>query len=209
MKRCVILSACPVSEKMAGYLRADDHVIACDAGYRNAQRLGIRPDRIVGDFDSAPQPCADKTDLTVLPHVKDDTDTQYAARLALQDGYKEVLILGGLGGRRLEHSIANFSTGLFLTKNGARTVLADEYSELHFLAPDRPLCLPRQDWMYFSVFPLEGVLEGVSIRGAFYPLENARLQMDYPLGVSNEFVADTVQIACRQGYGLVVLTRAD
>ena len=47
------------------------------------------------------------------------------------------------------------------------------------------------------------------IRGAFYPLENAVLTADYPLGVSNEFIADTAQLQCSGGCGLVVLTRDD
>lgn len=93
MSRCVILSACPVPPELAGLLRADDFIIACDAGYQNCARLGRRPDIIVGDFDSAP--CPPQTgEVVVLPHVKDDTDTEYAARLAAEKGFDEVLLLG-------------------------------------------------------------------------------------------------------------------
>ena len=48
MSRCVILSACPVSPALAAALRPDDTIIACDAGYRNCEPLGCRPDIIVG-----------------------------------------------------------------------------------------------------------------------------------------------------------------
>lgn len=183
-------------------------LVACDAGYRNAERLDLHPDLIVGDFDSAPQPKTEHETI-VLPHVKDDTDTQYAAHWLLEHGYDEITLLGALGGARLEHTLANLATGLYLAKNGVNVLLANEHSELRYLVPGRGLILQRRDWKYLSLFPMEGRLTGVCIRGAFYPLENAVLTADYPLGVSNEFIADTAQLQCSGGCGLVVLTRDD
>ena len=105
MARCVILSACTVDPSLAKLLRPEDFIIACDAGYKNCDRLGCRPNIIVGDFDSAACPEQQGDDLIILPHVKDDTDTEYAARLAAEKGFTEVLMLGALGGRRLEHTL--------------------------------------------------------------------------------------------------------
>ena len=93
MARCVILSACPVSPALAGLLREDDFIIACDAGYRNCAPLHCKPHVIVGDFDTAPCPQQEDDEIVVLPHVKDDTDTEYAAKLAVQKGFDEVLLL--------------------------------------------------------------------------------------------------------------------
>ena len=98
MSRCVILSACPVSPALAAALRPDDTIIACDAGYRNCAPLHCRPDIIVGDFDTAPCPAQEGGDTIILPHVKDDTDTEYAAKLASEKGFDEALLLGALGG---------------------------------------------------------------------------------------------------------------
>lgn len=207
-KRAVILSAVPVSPAMGRYLRPDDLIVACDAGYRNAERLGVVPALIVGDFDSAPRPDTDGQTI-VLPHVKDDTDTHYAARWLLEQGCTHITLLGALGGARLEHTLANLSTGLFLAQNGVQVRLADERSELHYLLPDRPLTLERADWQYLSVFPLDGPLTGLDIEGTFYPLQGARLDPEFPLGVSNEFTAPTAVLRCTGGRGLVVLTRAD
>ena len=54
MPRCVIFTAGDQHgiEKHEIGLRHDDFVICCDAGYRLAQRLGVRPDLLLGDFDS-------------------------------------------------------------------------------------------------------------------------------------------------------------
>ena len=166
------------------------------------------PDLIVGDFDSAPQPDTD-SDTIVLPHVKDDTDTHYAAKWLLENGYTQVTMLGALGGARLEHTIANLSTGLFLAEHGVDVVLADTASEIHYLVPGKDLTLQRGEWQYLSVFPWDGKLIGVDIEGAYYPLHGAELVPDYPLGVSNEFVEPTVTLRCQAGHGIVVLTRAD
>ena len=135
MARCVILSACPVSPALAGLLREDDFIIACDAGYRNCAPLHCKPHVIVGDFDTAPCPQQEDDEIVVLPHVKDDTDKEDAAKLAVQKGFDEVLLLGGLGGRRLEHTLANLCTGLGLEKRGVRATLQDERSRITFVMP--------------------------------------------------------------------------
>ena len=209
MSRCVIISACPVSPELAEALRPDDFIIACDAGYRNCAPLGRRPNIIVGDFDTAPCPEQQDDDIIVLPHVKDDTDTQYAAHWLLEHGYDEITLLGALGGARLEHTLANLATGLYLAKNGVSVLLADERSELRFLTPGRALVLAHHDWKFLSLFPMEGTLTGVCLRGVYYPLEDAVLTAEYPLGVSNEFTADTACLQCSSGCGVVVLTRDD
>ena len=130
-------------------------------------------------------------------------------RWLLEHGAKRVTLLGALGGARMEHTLANIATGLYLARNGAEVCIADERSELHYLLPGRPLRLPRGDWMYLSLFPIDGSLTGVSMSGVFYPLSDATLTPDYPLGVSNEFTADAAELSCTGGNGLVVLTRAD
>ena len=208
-KRAVVFSAVPIGMEMASYLQPQDFIVACDAGYRNAARLGVRPDLIVGDFDSAPQPETDRQTI-VLPHVKDDTDTQYAARWLVEHGYDEVVLLGALGGARIEHMFANISTGLYLALHGEKAILADARSEMHYLLPGRPLALERKDWMYLSVYALGAPMTGVNLRGVYYPLQDTTLtELDYPLGTSNEFTEPVAHLECATGHGLVVLTRAD
>ena len=208
-KRAVVFSAVPIGTEMASYLQPQDFIVACDAGYRNAAKLGVRPDLIVGDFDSAPQPVTD-WETIVLPHVKDDTDTQFAARWLVEHGYEEAVLLGALGGARVEHMFANISPGLYLSLHGVHTVLADSKSEMHFLLPECPLALARKDWMYLSVFALGEPMTGVTLEGVYYPLQDATLsELDYPLGTSNEFTEPIAHLQCRTGHGLVVLTRAD
>ena len=180
MSRCVIISACPVSASLASALRPGDTIIACDAGYRNCAPLHCRPDIIVGDFDTAPCPAQEGDDTIILPHVKDDTDTEYAAKLASEKGFDEALLLGVLGGRRLEHTLANLCTGLGLEQRGVRATLLDERSRITFVMPGETRRYPKDGYFYLSVFPMEGRAEGVSERGSFYELTDAVLTAGYP-----------------------------
>lgn len=207
-KRCLILSACPVEAGMKAYCRPGDFVIACDAGYRNLEALGLKADLLLGDYDSAPLPEGEKSTI-VLPHVKDDTDTQYAARWAADKGFAHVTLLGALGGKRMDHTMASISTGLYLAKRGVEAVLADERTEIRYLLAGQTIALEKGGWGYFSLFPLEGPAGGVCVKGAFYELEDSELTPDFPLGVSNEFVQDTVTISCQKGSLAVFLVKAD
>ena len=184
MSRCVIISACPVSPELAEALRPDDFIIACDAGYRNCAPLGRRPNIIVGDFDTAP--CSEK-------------------------GFDEVLLLGGLGGRRVEHTLANLCTGLGLEQRGVRTTLLDERSRITYVMPGETRRYPKEKYFFFSAFPMEGRAQGVCERGSYYELTDAELTASYPLGVSNEYAAgsDCITISTRSGALVVVETIAD
>ena len=202
MSRCVIISACPVSASLASALRPGDTIIACDAGYRNCGPLHCRPDIIVGDFDTAPGPAQEGDDTIILPHVKDDTDTEYAAKLASEKGFDEALLLGVLGGRRLEHTLANLCTGLGLEQRGVRATLLDERSRITFVMPGETRRYPRNEYFYLSVFPMEGT---------FYDLTDAVLTAGYPLGVSNEYAdgSDCITISTQKGALVVVETVPD
>lgn len=211
MSRCVIISACPVTPELAKALRPDDFIIACDAGYRNCVPLGCKPDIILGDFDTAPCPEKQDDDIIVLPHVKDDTDTEYAAKLASEKGFDEVLLLGGLGGRRVEHTLANLCTGPGLERRGVRTTLLDERSRITYVMPGETRRYPKENYFFFSAFPMEGRAEGVCEHGSYYELDNAELTAAYPLGVSNEYAegSDCITISTRSGALVAVETIPD
>lgn len=196
MKRCVIFAAQPVSPTLAHWWEGADFVIAADAGYRSAMALGVEPDLLLGDYDSAPAPHLGGK-MVRLPAEKDDTDTFFAARKALEAHCTHVTILGGTGGR-LDHTLANLHTLVFLHRHGVHAVLADEANEVTVLGKGRHTVKARVGW-YLSLFPAGACARGVTLRGLKYPLENAQLHNHWPVGVSNEFTAGEAQIALREG----------
>lgn len=200
---CLIVSGgdfCALPEE----LRAPAYVIACDRGYEHAARLGLMPDLIVGDFDSAPPP---ETGAPVdrLPTRKDDTDTMFAARRALDAGYRDVAVCCAFGGR-LDHTLANLQTAAWLVARGARVRLSGAGAEaLAFTGGTERF--PRRRGRSLSVFALSDMCGGVTIRGTKFDCENETLTSAFPLGVSNVWTADTAEVTVKSGILLVMQSK--
>ena len=145
--------------------------------------------------------------------VADYFEFFYTAQGAKSKAHPEVFheVLEGLGGRRLEHTLANLCTGLGLEQRGVRATLLDERSRITFVMPGETRRYPRNEYFYLSVFPMEGRAEGVSERGSFYELTDAVLTAGYPLGVSNEYAdgSDCITISTQKGALVVVETVPD
>ena len=203
MRQCVILGAMPVP-RLPKEVLPGAFVIAADAGVRCAKKLGLKIDIAVGDWDSATFSEAEGAEIITLPHEKDDTDLYFAARLALERGFDEVVLLGGIGGR-LDHTVSNFGTLRFLAENGARAWLVDE-AHLCTVVVNGTAEIPRQSGAYLSVFSLDKESFGVTLTGVYYPLKNAVLSSSYPIGTSNEFVEETACVTVSNGALLVIRT---
>lgn len=199
MGRCVIFCAGGF-EKLARPIEPDDYILAADGGFAHLQRLGLAPHGIIGDFDSLgyiPE------NAQVFPVEKDDTDAMLAVRKGLELGYKEFILYGALDGPRLDHTVANLQTLLFLESHGARGTLVG----LRYLittVKDGVLRLPRADSGVVSVFCLGQPATGVTIRGLKYELTSGELRHDFPLGVSNRFIGKEASVAVENGALLVM-----
>lgn len=198
MKRCFIFAAGTffgLRERPDG---AEDYVIAADGGYRCCRRENIVPDLLLGDFDSMEAP-TDFQNIFRLPVEKDDTDTIAAVKAGLERGCEEFHIYGGTGGKRLDHTLANLQTLLFLRRRGARGYLYDD-NFVWTVIEDESITIPQTvDWGLLSVFCLGDRAEGLSERGVQYPLENGGLTPEFPLGVSNHIIAPEAHIDVRKG----------
>ena len=124
MKRCFIFAAGSFYG-LREAPKAGDVIIAADAGFRLCRELGLTPDLLLGDFDSMEEP-KDFAHLIRVPVEKDDTDTMLAVREGLREGCTEFRIYGGTGGKRLDHTLANFQALLYLRRHGARGYLYDD-----------------------------------------------------------------------------------
>lgn len=199
-KTCVIVGAGEVSEQEIR-VNDGDYVIAADGGLEYLARLGIKSDMALGDFDSLGYvPVHDH--LIVHPAMKDDPDMMLAVQEGLRLGYKDFRIYGGLGGR-MDHTIANLQTLIWLTKQGARGELIGQGVHITAVHNGKVQFGPEHKG-YISVFCLCGKAEGVWIRGLKYTLEDGVLTSDRPLGLSNEFMDTESEIGVRDG-DLIIL----
>lgn len=202
-KSCLIISGGefhPVAAPGEGVF-----VIACDRGYDYAVRCGIVPDLVVSDFDSGSTPVAEGIAVNRFRSEKDDTDTMIAIRYACEHGFSEAVLVCALGGR-LDHLIANLQSAVYAQKHGLRLIIDDTDTRVYTLQGGSLRLARREGWS-LSVFAAEDRCEGVSIRGAKYPLSGVTLTNAFPLGVSNEWTEDEAEITVESGILLIVESR--
>jgi len=194
---CYIVCALPQNQTFSP--KPGDLVIAADGGY--AHMGGIKPDLVVGDFDSLGYVPNDEQ-VVRHPAEKDDTDTMLAARIGIERGYRAFILLGGVGGR-LDHTLANIQTLAFLREHGAHAALIGQ-SETITMLQDESLRFRAGLSGIVSVFSYGAVAYGVYERGLAYALTDATLTDTNPLGVSNAFTGEPAEVSVRVGR-LVVL----
>lgn len=197
MKRCFIFAA-GAFYGLREVPVPDDLVIAADAGYDTCRRLGILPDLLMGDFDSMKQP-EDFPNICRVPVEKDDTDTMLAVKAALKKECKVIYIYGGTGGKRLDHTLANLQTLLYICRRGARGWLYDDEFVWTVIENETLTIENEVPWGRFSAFCLGDRAEGVDVVGFQYPLKDGVLTADFPLGVSNHILESRSVIAVRRG----------
>ena len=202
MGTCVIFCAAEF-DALAAPLKEGDYLLAADGGLAHLQKLGLKPDGIIGDFDSLgyfPE------GAEVFPVEKDDTDAMLAVRKGLELGFRDFVIYGGLDGPRLDHTVANFQTLQFLADHGATGYLVGR-DYIITVIKDGSIKFTENAEGIFSLFCLGHDARGVTIEGLHYPLTDGTLTPGFPLGVSNHFVGKQAKITVKDGSLLAMWDR--
>ena len=204
MAKCIILGAMYAGEEPAFLAREEgDCLICADAGFRGAKRYGMRPDLVIGDFDSMPRSEAEGERVIQLPVMKDDTDTLVCLREGRKRGYREFRIGGGLGGR-MDHTLANIQCAADCAVRGESAWLVDACNRVTVLAPGA-YRIPAMQGRKLSLLAFTGKVAGLSVRGTQWELSGAVLEQTYPLGCSNWFCAPAADISFSEGLLCVML----
>ncbi|MBO5938938.1 MAG: thiamine diphosphokinase [Clostridia bacterium] len=187
--------------------KGDDLTIAADAGFRNAQALGVKVDLLLGDFDSLGENEIPKdTERMSVPAEKDFTDTQLAVETAIRKGADDLVIIGGLDGR-LDHTLSNLAILEDLSGKGVFATITNGQNRVRYLNSTSTL-IPRSGYRYLSLLTLSEKAKGVSVEGCKYPLKNATLQRNFQYAVSNEITGNCALISVRKG-GIYVIESKD
>lgn len=184
-----------------------DLLVGVDAGARRLVQHGYTPDWAIGDFDSAPPP-AECRQIIQLPSEKDDTDLEYALAHILPnyppDTIQQIVILGALGGGRLDHLLCN----IWLAH---QTRFADYLDKFHFVEYGNHLrfyragkyVLAREvDKRYLSFIGLTPI-RALSLYDVHYPLQARSFPQAMAL-ISNEFLSDTMRFSFADGVLCVI-----
>lgn len=205
-ERCVIVSASPQADRgfIASQITDSDFVICADGGADILFSTGILPDMIVGDFDSSKRFMEFNIENVIsLPSEKNDTDTMYCVRKALEIGYTKFLILGATGGR-LDHELANISVLLYLQNNKASGVISDGFSDVTLLNRGENK-FSGLKLKTLSVMPYACDKIVVSYTGLKFPLTNHTVTAEYPFSISNVAADDDITINLQEGRALLII----
>ena len=206
MGRCVIVGGADINnyDFIREKLLFDDYVVFCDSGLKHLEQLRVKPNLIVGDFDSHENPHLD-VETIVLPCEKDDTDTVYAVKEAIKRGYDNFLLIGVVGAR-LDHTLGNVSILLYLDSLGKNGCLIDDYSEMEIVS-NEPAYID-DSYAYFSLLNISGTAKGITIEDAKYPLNNAEITCEYQYGISNEVLPGRIaKVSVNEGNLLLIKVR--
>jgi len=181
-------------------------LICCDGGARHLAGLRMVPDVLVGDMDSIePSQLADYENqgVKIIKHPvnKDFTDTALALDYALSQQPETIDIWGSQGGR-MDHALANVFLLLKGKEAGIKTCLMDEYCES--FVPDGETVLTDAAGCLVSLIALSPKVEGITLQGFLYLLNEGTLTMSESRGISNIISGDRAVIDIRSGNLLVI-----
>lgn len=149
----------------------------------------------MGDFDSHDNPHLG-VETIVLPCEKDDTDTVFAVKEAIKRGFDDFLLIGVVGAR-LDHTLGNVSSLLYLDSLGKKGYIIDDYSEMEIVS-NKPAYI-ENSFSFFSLLNISGTAKRVTIKNAKYPLNDGEISCEYQYGISNEVVGEIAEISIREG----------
>ena len=198
------------------YLReySPDVILAADRGLEFCSRNRIRPDMILGDFDSiSPEVIEAYERRQEIPirrfnPVKDATDTAIAMDTAISLGAEEICFLGATG-TRLDHTLSNIYNLYLLWKKGLRGSLVDAHNRIT-MPVEKEIRIRKEEQFgrYVSYFPFRGEVRGLTLEGFQYPLRDYTLVLgDGGLSVSNEILDEEARISYRGGILVLVESR--
>ncbi len=187
-----------------GIIKEATFIVAADSGLHHAKTLGLKPDLIVGDFDSV-----DKNILQAYPDVpqkrfsihKNLLDVEIALQTAHEKGASSYSILGATGSR-LDQSLATFFIAARLKRNGFEVSIHGKQDVFFLQNESKIFDLPEQQ--PFSLLSLEAV-STVSLENALYPLETQALEFGVGLGVSNQVKVSPLVVTVQEGLVAVIL----
>ena len=202
--KCVIVSGAPDNDIqfLKNKLDRSSFIIAADSGYKNCLKAGIIPDLIIGDFDSASCPQFGSRVIR-LPVEKDDTDTFYCVKEAINRGYSEIELLCAIGDR-VDHTYSNILCLEYCRQNGVKCTVLNAKNKIQIVESE--IEFEEEAYHFFSVFAFLGSAKGVSVKGAYYEADNVDIEPCDQFAQSNHFNGKKVKISVKEGKILLIMS---
>lgn len=190
------------------YISSNCGDIFCgDGGYNHLKTLSFTPLEIWGDMDSI-----DKKDLETLeksnyiilkkfPRDKNFTDGELLINYLVQLNYSEIVLIGGLGGRK-SHELTNLN----LFGKYPNLIFLTEYEKIIYI--DKNTVLENMKDLKISLIPLAGKVESLTLTGFQYNLENYSLNLGDSRCISNKIIENSSKITYSNGVLLGIFEKS-
>lgn len=185
-----------------------DLILAVDGGANHCETCEVTPDIILGDFDSIHPELLKAYQNTGIesisyPTQKDATDLELALNYATERGATNILLLGILGGR-WDMSLSNILLTTQKKYNNTNISLAGPDCIFCVLQGGQKMTIKNGIDQSVSFLPIKGTIEGLTLKGFQYELENDLIEFGSSLGISNVIQKDTATVYHSSGILLCI-----
>src|SRR6266487_2809967 len=186
-----------------------DMFIAADSGAATALQYGCTPRIVVGDFDSLDGLLLEDlgkrgSEIRHAAVEKDETDTELAVQVAIDEGATRITLVGALGGARFDHTMANIL--LLAGFEGVTITLVDGPSLCWLVRGPGSSAINGHGGDLVSLLPLTSDASGVRTKGLYYALKGETLSFGKPRGMSNVLIEEHAEVSVEDGMLLVIYT---
>lgn len=187
-------------------------IYCADGGYNYLKILSLTPLEVWGDMDSIEENFLEELEKTsnkdFTPRIKlkkfskekDFTDGELIISYLNSKEYEEIVIIGGLGGKK-SHELTNLN-------------LFGKYSNLVFLTEEEKIFYLKKETILeglkdriISLVPLASSVENLTLKGFYYPLENYSLNLGDSRCISNIISEDIAKVSYTSGFLLGIIEK--
>lgn len=188
-----------------------DYCIAADSGLMYADKLGLKVDFLLGDYDSVDEYVLDRykkqVAFEVYPREKDYTDTHLAIMTAVKKGASYIDILGATG-TRMDHTVTNIGNMKAALDCGAECHIVDKYNYIYLINDEIGAHIIKKRKQYGKYVSIVSMSEEVviTLNGFKYDLDKYVLKQGLSICQSNEIEEDEAVITIHKGLAAVFET---
>ena len=188
-----------------------DFIVAADGGAFALERWKVLPHLVVGDMDSLGDAGVERFARQGIPVAKysaekNESDLELAVAQAIAAGANEIVLVGALGGERLDHETANLLLLADPGYDGVRLEARRGALRIRAVRGEGSLSLDGPIGALVTLLPVSGDAEGVITEGLRFPLRDETLAFGRARGISNEVASMPASVALRKGSLLVFET---
>lgn len=186
-----------------------DFIISVDGGTNYILKANIKPDLVVGDLDSIEKDVLNKIkeeNIQVLkfPSHKDYTDTELALKYLVDRKFEEIILMGVIG-TRIDHTLANIYLLYNLFQKGIKGMIINEKNTIYIT--DNELEIEKEEGTFVSVIPINSSGAKVTLKGFLYETDRDDFHFSSTFGISNEIVERKGYIKVEEGICLIVKSK--